>query len=392
MTQCAGKQPAQRRRRLRRERGDSLDPSGAADGAGDLDLTVVGRQCGFRRVRRRGDHRAADQSPRSGDLLRPMAVRQESVVADTGKPARQDVQQESADEFVGQEGHGLLSVVVGVILPLEGDALAVKGRQARIGDRRAMGVAGQILQHLLCAAKGWLGVDDPVGPNRLIKQALEGLAVGVPAQHAEETELSATKSLLQSSDELAAKDTTQNAHREEEVGAPLDPLLAVGRKPAGGHHAVQVGMMHQVLSPRVQDGEKTDLGAEMLGLGGNLQERLGSCLEQDAVDDPLIRQCQGAQLGWQREHHVKIRNIEQFRLPRLQPSRAGRGLTLGAVTIATRIVGEAAISAGVARLFVSAQGGGAASGEIAEGLALLVPQDGAVAGQQFAADGAKDIA
>ncbi len=108
-----------------------------------------------------------------------MAVRQESVVADAGKSARQDVQQESADEFVRRERHGLLSVIVGVILPLEGDAPAVEGRQARIGDRRAMGVAGQILEHLLGAAKGWLGVDDPVGSDRLIKQALEGLAVGV---------------------------------------------------------------------------------------------------------------------------------------------------------------------------------------------------------------------
>ncbi len=80
-----------------------------------------------------------------------------------------------------------------------------------------MGVAGQILEHLLGSAKGRLGVDDPEGPNRLIKQALEGLAVGVLAQHAEETELSATKGLLQSSDELPAKDTTQNAHREEKV-------------------------------------------------------------------------------------------------------------------------------------------------------------------------------
>ena len=167
-----------------------------------------------------------------------MAVRQESIVANAGKSARQDVHQESADEFFRRERHRLLSVVVGVILPLEGDALAIEGRQSRIGDRRAMGVAGQILEHLLGSAKGRLGVDDPEGPNRLIKQALEGLAVGVLAQHAEETELSATKGLLQSSDELPAKDTTQNAHREEKVRAHLDPLLAVGRESAGGNHAM----------------------------------------------------------------------------------------------------------------------------------------------------------
>ena len=153
--------------RLRRERGDPLDPSGAADGASDRNRTVVRWRCGFRRISQRGDRRPADQSPRSGDLLRPMAVRQESIVADAGKSAWQDVHQESADEFFRRERHRLLSVVEGVILPLEGDMLAVEGRQARIGDRRAMGVAGQILEHLLGSAKGWLGVDDPVGSDRL---------------------------------------------------------------------------------------------------------------------------------------------------------------------------------------------------------------------------------
>ncbi len=150
--------------------------------------------------------------------------------------------------------------------------------------------------------------------------------------------------------------------------------------------------MHQVLSPRVQDGEKTDLRAQVARLCCNLQERFGSCLEQDAVDDPLVRQCQGAQLGWQREHHVKIRNVEQFGLPRSKPSRAGRSLALGAMAIATGVVGKPALPAGVACFFVAAEGGRPTGGQVAEGLSLFAAQAGAVAGQQFSADGAKDIA
>ena len=87
--------------------------------------------------------------------------------------------------------------------------------------------------------------------------------------------------------------------------------------------------MHQVLAPRVQDGEKADLRAEVAWLCGNLQQRFGSCLEQDTVDDSLVRQCQQAQLGWQREHHVKVRHVEQFRLPRSQPSARAEAWHLG---------------------------------------------------------------
>jgi len=97
-----------------------------------------------------------------------------------------------------------------------------------------MGVAGQILQHLLCAAKGWLGVDDPVGSNRLIKQAVEGLAVGVLAQHAEETELSATKGLLQSSDELAAKDTLRTRTGRKKLARPWIHCWPSAENPPAG--------------------------------------------------------------------------------------------------------------------------------------------------------------
>ena len=48
--------------------------------------------------------------------------------------------------------------------------------------------------------------------------------------------------------------------------------------------------------------------------------------------------------------------------------------------------------AGVARFFVAAEGGRPTGGQVAEGLSLFATQDAAVASQQFAADGAKDIA
>lgn len=48
--------------------------------------------------------------------------------------------------------------------------------------------------------------------------------------------------------------------------------------------------------------------------------------------------------------------------------------------------------AGVARLFVSAQGGGATSRKIAEGLVLLAPHDVAMPREKRSADGPYDVA
>ena len=47
-------------------------------------------------------------------------------------------------------------------------------------------------------------------------------------------------------------------------------------------------MVSAGLSPGVKHGDDTDLGAEMLGVGGDGAQRLGRGLEQDGVDRRLV--------------------------------------------------------------------------------------------------------
>jgi hypothetical protein len=88
---------------------------------------------------------------------------EQAVVADAVEAARQDMQEESADELGGVEHHGLEPVAASdaVVLPLEGDAGLVERDQPGVGDRDAMGVAGEIGEDGLRSGEGSLGVDDP---------------------------------------------------------------------------------------------------------------------------------------------------------------------------------------------------------------------------------------
>ena len=81
------------------------------------------------------------------------------------------------------------------------------------------------------------------------------------------------ESALQTGDELAAKDAAQHLDRQEERITRMNPALVVGRKTTGWNHAVNMRMSLQILSPGVKHTQKTDLGAEMLRIGGNLQQR-----------------------------------------------------------------------------------------------------------------------
>jgi hypothetical protein len=61
-----------------------------------------------------------------------------------------------------------------------------------------------------------------------------------------------------------------------EAGAAAGPAGPIGRWPAPRHQAMDMGMMMQVLSPGVQDGDQSDLGAEMPGIGSDEAQRLSA--------------------------------------------------------------------------------------------------------------------
>ena len=90
------------------------------------------------------------------------AIGQEAERADADKAAGQDVKQEAAQELLGTERHPSLLISVGIILPAESNLIMLEGHEAVVGDGYAMGVAGEITQHMMGTAEGWLGVDDPV--------------------------------------------------------------------------------------------------------------------------------------------------------------------------------------------------------------------------------------
>ena len=90
------------------------------------------------------------------------AVGKEAKVPDTHEPFGEQVQEESAQEFIQRESQQLLFVVVSGIAPTKSDLAVHKRDQAMVGDSHAVGVAAQILEDILGATERWFGVDHPV--------------------------------------------------------------------------------------------------------------------------------------------------------------------------------------------------------------------------------------
>jgi hypothetical protein len=124
------------------------------------------------------------------------AIGQEAERADADKAARQDVEQEAAQELLRTERHHSLLITVGIILPTESNLVMLESQEAMVGDGYAMGIAGEIAEHMMGTAEGGLGVDDPVLPEQGAQEGAEGLVVGQGLKSSGEGELALLESSL----------------------------------------------------------------------------------------------------------------------------------------------------------------------------------------------------
>jgi hypothetical protein len=123
---------------------------------------------------------------------------------------------------------------------------------------------------------------------------------------------------------------------------------------------MQMGMMEQILSPGMKDGEKADFSSEMFGIGGNGAQGFRRRLEENAVDHFLVLIRDGANLFRHGEDDVEVPAVEQLGLTVLNPLCARQALALCAMPIAAAVVGIALVGAAIALFEMAAEGGGPA--------------------------------
>ena len=150
-------------------------------------------------------------------LFGSLPVSEKSEEADSDEALRQDVHHKPPEKFGGLHGHRLVLVAVRVVLPPESDLVAVDGKNSAIGDRHAVGVAGQIAKDLLRSAKWRFGVDDPFTLEGLLNQLVEPDGIGERRKITKEDQSSFSKRTPEQTQELATKDPAQHLHRQQKA-------------------------------------------------------------------------------------------------------------------------------------------------------------------------------
>lgn len=160
-------------------------------------------------------------------LLFAVSIAQEPVIANAVESTGQNMEQESSDELLGRQRHSFLLIVVAVIPPLELDLPVFDIQDPMIGNRDPVGVAADVVHHLLGPGEGRLGVDDPFRMAHRIEMPAENLRISKGLEGREELEFAGIESLLQISQEQSAKQAGQHPYGQEETGTARNPPTTI---------------------------------------------------------------------------------------------------------------------------------------------------------------------
>jgi hypothetical protein len=217
------------------------------------------------------------------------AAGEEAEVADADEATREYMQQEATQELIGRQREESFLVFTSGVSPAKRDLVILAGNESGIGNRNAVGVSAEIAQHLLGSTERRLAVDYPSRGVKLTDQTPKQFGLRQAVKQAVKPELSGSVSLLERFEKLAAEHFAENRFREKEARtARAHPMGMVARQTAGSYDAVNMGMVLQLLIPRMQNAEEADLGAKAPGVCGNFDESLCARAEQQSVDHLLV--------------------------------------------------------------------------------------------------------
>src|SRR6516162_5990954 len=145
-------------------------------------------------------------------LLLAVSIAEEPVVANTVEPTGQHVEQKSPDELVRREGHGFLLIVVTVVSPFKFYLAIFDVDDPMVRNGHAVGVAADIVHHLLRPGERWLGVDDPFHVSHQIEMTVESLRILERLKRCEEPQLAGVEGLLQILQEQSAEQPREHLY------------------------------------------------------------------------------------------------------------------------------------------------------------------------------------
>ena len=90
------------------------------------------------------------------------SIAEKAIVPDSDEAGRNDMEHEAPDEFPAVECHAFLPVVITIVLPAEGDGVAVHRHKAAVTYCHSMRIPSRVFHHSLVSREGRFDVHHPM--------------------------------------------------------------------------------------------------------------------------------------------------------------------------------------------------------------------------------------
>ncbi len=201
-----------------------------------------------------------------------------------------------------------------------------------------------------------------------------------------ELEFAGGVELEQPGAELGPEHVAHRVDGEEPAGLFGTGPGVLGGEAAASDQAMEVGMVHEVLAPGVEDGREAQLGLE--ALLAELEEGGAGALKEQAIERGLVLEEERAQGGGEGEDPVEIADGQERAPLLLEPLAAALVLAGGAVAVAAAVGPPMSAVTLLALPHRPAQLSGATLGQTAQHLEVVSGQELTVEvfGQEYLED------
>lgn len=236
---------------------------------------------------RQGEQGLDEEKTLSGSRMQP------AIVSDLVEACGQDMLKEAGKESDRIENEPLR--FAGLRLDVtQCDVTIVIADESLIAQRGAENVSRKVIESFAPGSDA-LAVDNPVNEPDIRGDAFEQLGS------------LRLKPLLEAVAEAAGKQLDGQQIRLALFGdAALSPCATIGPQAAAGDDVMDMGMIGELPSPGVKDAEEAEFASEMARDARNLLESRHALIEEDLVEELLMRTAQSAQLFGQGEGDQEI--------------------------------------------------------------------------------------
>lgn len=258
-------------------------------------------------------------------------------------------------ERIDVHGYDSMLATLLVHFVVIGDLRVGHVQNSGICDGHAVGIAPDVLEHLSDSLGRGLGMNDPRLGKAFLAYSLgdDGALLLQPSG--------------QKIHETPSELITHSSHGEEERRTPATMYLmpyAIGVNASTGYNAVDMGVVKEIRSPRMEDGCHSSL--KPLSCCKSVNSAPCS-LEHTVVELPLVGHCNGMQTVRHCEHDMEVLGRDDLFPAELNPLLTLLLLALGAMPVTAAVVADSDVPAFGTHLDMPAQGTGTALRHVPEG-------------------------